>query len=154
MNHLGGMEGKVCVEWLHKSSILEKTCVSQVQYTRDNLVSHLWKATQEQRDFKCQMLRSFSAATWQYGLCLDHIGCNNLARWRVGGRGDRFGTRPFWSKGRLLKDLVSMHVESCGESAPPLERVKYKYLAVFPAMDNLSIKIWKQSRISSSQFLC
>src|SRR3954463_13784334 len=63
------------------------------------------------------------------------------------------GTRPFWSKGRLLKDLVSMHVESCGESAPPLERVKSKYLAMSPAMDNLSIKTWKLSRISSSQFL-
>ena len=53
---------------------------------------------------------------------------------------DRFGVRPFWSKRRLLKDLVSMHVESCGESAPPLERVKSKYLAVSPATDNLSIK--------------
>ena len=40
----------------------------------------------------------------------------------------------------LLKSLVSMHVESCGESAPPLERVKPKYLVVSPAMDNLSMK--------------
>ena len=68
------------------------------------------------------------------------MGCNNLAKWAVGGRGDRFGTRPFWSKGRLLKDLVSMHVESCGKSAPPLERVKPRYLAVSPIMDILSIK--------------
>ena len=45
-----------------------------------------------------------------------------------------------WSKGRLLKDVVSMHVESCGKSAPPLERVKSKYLAVSPVMDILSIK--------------
>ena len=50
------------------------------------------------------------------------------------------GTHPFWSKGRLLKGHVSMHVESCGESAPPLERVKPKYLAVSPTTDNLSIK--------------
>ena len=55
---------------------------------------------------------------------------------------DRFGARPFWSKGRLLKDVVSMHVKSCGESAPPIERVKSKYLAVSPAMDSLSIKTW------------
>ena len=55
-------------------------------------------------DVKCW--EASSAATWHYGLCLDHIGCNNLAKWTVGGRGDRFGARPFWSKGRLLKDLV------------------------------------------------
>ena len=28
MNHLGGMERKVCVEWLHNSSILGKTWAS------------------------------------------------------------------------------------------------------------------------------
>jgi hypothetical protein len=27
-------------------------------------------------------------------------------------------------------------IESCGKSAPPLQRVKTKYLAVFPVMDN------------------
>ena len=50
-------------------------------------VYHLWKATQEQRDLRCQMFENSSAATWHYGLCLDHIGCNNLAKWTVGGRG-------------------------------------------------------------------
>ena len=87
-----------------------------------------------------------------YGLCLDHIGYNNLARWKVGGRVIGWSAT-IWSKGRLLKDLVSMHVESCGESAPPLEKEKSKYLAVSPASDNLSIKTLKLSRISSSQFL-
>ena len=66
---------------------------------------------------------------------------------------DRFGARPFWSKGRLLKDLVSMHVESCGESAQPLQMEESKYLAMSLVLDNLSIKTWKLSRISSSQFL-
>ena len=47
MKHMGGMEGMVYVEWLHKA------------YFYGYLVSHLWKATQEQRDFRGQMLRSF-----------------------------------------------------------------------------------------------
>ena len=36
MNHLGGMEGMVYVEWLHKAHLYGLPCVS-----------HLWKATQE-----------------------------------------------------------------------------------------------------------
>src|SRR3954467_12285796 len=43
--------------------------------------------------------------------------------------------------------------KSCGESAPPLQSVKSKYLAMSLAKDNLSINTWKLSRISSSQFL-
>ena len=115
-------------------------------------VSHLWMATQEQRDLRCQMLRSFKCnhlALWalpgSYRL--------NLAKWTVGGRGnDRFGARPFWSKGRLLKGPVLVKIKSCGESAQPLQSVKSKYLAMSLAKDNLSIKTWKQSRISSSKF--
>ena len=56
MNPLGGMEGLVYVEWLHKA--MDLACVS-----------HLWYATQEQRDLRCQMLRSFK--------------CNHLAIWAL-----------------------------------------------------------------------
>ena len=48
MKHLGGMEGMVYVEWLHKAHFYGLPCVS-----------HLCKATQEQRDLRCHMLRSF-----------------------------------------------------------------------------------------------
>src|SRR3954468_19498103 len=83
MNHLGGMEGMVCVEWSCKASMLGKTWESpspvcwrklghhQVQYAGENLVSHLWMATQEQRDLRCQMLRSFK--------------CSHLALWALPG---------------------------------------------------------------------
>ena len=56
MNPLGGMEGLVYVEWLHKA--MDLACVS-----------HLWMATQEQRVLRCQMLRSFK--------------CNHLAIWAL-----------------------------------------------------------------------
>ena len=65
---------------------------------------------------------------------------------------DRFGARPFRSKGRLMKGPVLVKIKSCGESAPPLQMEETKYLAMSPVMDNLSIKTWKLSRISSSQF--
>ena len=101
-------------------------------------------------DVKCW--EASSATTWHYGLCLDHIGCNNLAKWTVGGRGliglehVHFGLREgFWK-------ILSWETKSCGESAPPLQSVKSKYLAMSLAKDNLSIKTWKLSRISSSQF--
>src|SRR3954468_23071292 len=58
-----------------------------------------------------------------------------------------------WSKGRLLKGHVLVKIKSCGESAPPLQMEESKYLAKSMVMDNLSIKTWKLSRISSSQFL-
>ena len=48
MNHLGGMERMVYVEWLHKPHLYGLPCVP-----------HMWKATQEQRDLRFQMLRSF-----------------------------------------------------------------------------------------------
>ena len=64
-----------------------------------------------------------------------------------------FGARPFWSKGRLLEGPVLVKIKSFGESAPPLQSVKSKYLAMSLAKYNLSIKTWKLSRISSSQFL-
>ena len=67
--------------------------------------------------------------------------------------GDRFGARPFWSKGRLLKGPVLVKIKSCGESAQPLQMEESKYLAMSLVLDNLSIKTWKLSRISSSQFL-
>ena len=57
-----------------------------------------------------------------------------------------------WSKGRLLKGPISMHFESCGESAQPLQMEESKYLAMSLVLDNMSIKTWKLSRISSSQF--
>src|SRR4051812_14612243 len=93
-----------------------------------------------------------SAATWQYGLCLDHIGCNNLSIWTVGGSG-MIGWNAFiWSKGRLLKGPVLVKIKSCGESAQPLQMEESKYLAMSLVLENLSIKTWKLSRISSSQF--
>ena len=94
-----------------------------------------------------------SAATWHYGLCLDHIGCKNLAKWTVGGRGMIGWSASIWSKGRLLKGPVLVKIKSCGESAPPLQSVKSKYLAMSLVKDKLNIKTWKLSRISSSKFL-
>ena len=58
-----------------------------------------------------------------------------------------------WSKGRLLKGPVLAKIKSCGESAPALQSVKSKYLAMSLAKDNLSIKTLKLSRISSSKIL-
>ena len=58
-----------------------------------------------------------------------------------------------WSKGRLLKGPVLVKIKSCGESAQPLQMEESKYLAMSLVLDNLSIKTWKLSRISSSQFL-
>src|SRR3954464_7959940 len=58
-----------------------------------------------------------------------------------------------WSKGRLLKGPVLVKIKSGGESAQPLQMEKSKYLAMSLEKDNLSIKAWKLSRISSSQFL-
>ena len=60
MKPLGGMEGMVCVEWLYKAHFYGLPCVS-----------HLWMATQEQRDLRCQMLRSFK--------------CSHLALWALPG---------------------------------------------------------------------
>ena len=60
MKHLGGMEGMVYVEWLQKAHFYGLPCVS-----------HLWMATQEQRDLGCQMLRSFK--------------CSHLALWALPG---------------------------------------------------------------------
>ena len=57
------------------------------------------------------------------------------------------------SKGRLLKGPVLVKIKSCGESAQPLQMEESKYLAMSLEKDNLSIKTWKLSRISSSQFL-
>ena len=50
MNHLGGMviAWWFLVEWLRKAHGYGLPCVS-----------HLWKATQEQKDLRGQMLRSF-----------------------------------------------------------------------------------------------
>ena len=58
-----------------------------------------------------------------------------------------------WSKGRLLKGPILVKIKSCGESAQPLQMEESKYLAMSLVLDNLSIKTWKLSRISSSQFL-
>ena len=85
-------------------------------------------------------------------LCLDHIGCNNLAIWTVGGSGMIGWNASIWSKGRLLKGPVLVKIKSCGESAQPLQMEESKYLAMSLVLDNLSIKTWKLSRISSSQF--
>ena len=95
---------------------------------------------------------AYSAATWQYGLCLDHIGCWNLVIWTVGGSG-MIG----WNASICLREgfwkVLSWETKSGGESAQPLQMEKSKYLAKSLVMDNLSIKTWKLSRISSSQFL-
>ena len=58
-----------------------------------------------------------------------------------------------WSKGRLLKGPVLVKIKSGGESAQPLQMEESKYLAMSLEKDNLSIKTWKLSRISSSEFL-
>src|SRR3954468_7039541 len=58
-----------------------------------------------------------------------------------------------WSKGRLLKGPVLVQIKSCGESAQPLQMEESKYLPMSLVLDNISIKTWKLSRISSSQFL-
>src|SRR3954451_14385962 len=58
-----------------------------------------------------------------------------------------------WSKERLLKGPVLVKIKACGESAQPLQMEESKYLAMSLVLDNLSIKTWKLSRISSSQFL-
>ena len=102
-------------------------------------------------DVKCW--EASRAATWHYGLCLDHIGCNNLAIWTVGGSGMIGWNASIWSKGRLLKGPVLVKIKSCGESAQPLQMEESKYLAMSLVKDNLSIKTWKQSRISSFKFL-
>ena len=62
MNHLGGkgLDWWFLVEWLHKAHGYGLPCVS-----------HLWIATQEQRDLRCQMLRSFK--------------CSHLALWALPG---------------------------------------------------------------------
>ena len=60
MKHLGGMVCLGYVEWLHKAHFYGLPCVS-----------HLWKATQEQRDLRCQMLRSFK--------------CSHMAIWALPG---------------------------------------------------------------------
>ena len=78
MNHLGGMERLVFVEWLHKAHVYGLPCVS-----------HLWMATQEQRDLRCFVLRSFQCSHMAYGLCLDQLGCKNSNRQTVGGSDDR-----------------------------------------------------------------
>src|SRR3954463_4855380 len=57
-----------------------------------------------------------------------------------------------WYKGRLLKGPVLVKIKDCGESAPPLQTEESKYLAKSMVWDNLSVKTWKLSRISSSQF--
>ena len=64
MNLLGGMglEWWFLVEWLHKAMVL--ACVS-----------HLWYATQAQGIWRPSVEKAYSATTWQYGLCHDHIGC-------------------------------------------------------------------------------
>ena len=56
------------------------------------------------------------------------------------------------SKGRLLKGPVLVKIKACGESAQPVQMEESKYLAKSLVLDNLSIKTWKLSRISSSQF--
>src|SRR3954469_18630076 len=81
------------------------------------------------------------------------IGCNNLAIWTVGGSGMIGWSASIWSKGRLLKGPVLVKIKSFGESAQPLQIEESKYLAMSLVLDNLSIKTWKLSRISSSQFL-
>src|SRR3954465_13317573 len=81
------------------------------------------------------------------------IGCNNLAIWTVGGSGMIGWSASIWSKGRLLKVPVLVKIKACGESAPPLQMEESKYLSKSLVWDNLSIKTWKLSRISSSQFL-
>ena len=106
MNLLGGMglEWWFLVEWLHKARGLVNLVYLTCGWPPRN--KEIW-------DVKCW--EASSAATWPYGLFLDHIGCNNLAIWTVGGSGMIGWNASIWSKGRLLKDLVSMHVESCGE---------------------------------------
>ena len=59
MNHLGGM-GLAWWFVLSGSQGHDLACVS-----------HLWMATQEQRDLRCQMLRSFK--------------CNHMALWALAG---------------------------------------------------------------------
>ena len=101
-------------------------------------------------DVKCW--EASSAATWHYGLCLDHIGCNNLAIWTVGGSGMIGWNASIWLREGFWK-VLSWWIKSCGESAQPLQMEESKYLSMSLALDNLSIKTWKLSRISSSQFL-
>ena len=62
MNLLSGMglEWWFLVEWLHKAHGHGLPCVS-----------HLWMDTQEKRDLRCQMLRSFK--------------CSHMALWALPG---------------------------------------------------------------------
>src|SRR3954469_9939270 len=80
VNETPGWNGTsmVCVEWLHRSHVYGLPCVS-----------HLWMATQEQRDLICLVLRNFQCSHMAYGFCLDQLSCKNSARWTEGGSDDR-----------------------------------------------------------------
>ena len=64
MKHLGGMEGMVCVEWFTRPISM----VYLVYLTCGKPPRHkgIWRPSVE---------KAYSATTWQYGLCLDHISC-------------------------------------------------------------------------------
>ena len=143
MNHLGGMVTAwwFLVEWFTRPMFMVFLVYLTCGWPPRN--KEIWYV-------KCW--EASSAATWQYGLCLDHIGCNNLAIWTVGGSGMIGWSASICSKGRLLKGPVLVKIKSCGESAQPLQMEESKYLAMSLVLDNLSIKTWKLSRISSSQF--
>ena len=153
MNHLGGMEGMVCVEWSCKSSMLGKTCASPSPVCWGKLGISLVECHPGTKGFEMPYVKKIlvhphgiMGSSWIIYVAI------TLPDGQLVVVGDRFGTRPFWSKGRLLKGPVLVKIKSCGESAPPLQSVKPKYLAMSLVKDNLSIKTWKLSRISSSQF--
>ena len=94
MNHLGGMG----LAWFMLSGYSGPCLWLPV-------VSHLWTATQEQRDWRRSSWEASSAATWHYGLCLDWLSCENPTR-RTGGGSCVGVARPSWGGGFLLKGLV------------------------------------------------
>ena len=103
-----------------------------------------------------------SATTWQYGLCLDQLSCENSARWTEGGSQWQDGARPSWSEGLLLKSLVSVFSRPWRRMSIVVNGVdqnlwgkcttsrecQTKYLAVSPVMDNyeqLSLELFGRS---------
>ena len=74
MNHLGGMD-LLGGFWLSGYTrpwtwVVYLTCGKPPRH------KGIWRPSVE---------KAYSATTWQYGLCHDHIGCKNLAIWTVGG---------------------------------------------------------------------
>jgi hypothetical protein len=139
MNHLGG-SGCFGLGWVvPPESCLRRSCVS-----------HLWMATQEQRDWRCSIHEASSATTSQMGLCWPTklrelrpdgqrvVDVDRMERVRVSLRIASKRSRlslhlAIWCKMRFMaKGGLS---KSCGKSAPPLQSVRTKYLAVSPVTD-------------------